>query len=417
MRWRCHGMWFTALTLSLACMYAEAQSSVAASPAPDVTHSDLPPSTIYAETLAPFEQTRSDMGNWSDIELAAFSTATATANAECQRLEQNPHEGEEALALARLCSVGMNWDGTYSAARWYTRRSAPSDEAPHLAIGFGLLLQADLNLQAVGRAIEDLAEVHDRLPLSADTDPIFRYTIDALEIVQPDHALEAALMRQPQLLEVVAGKSSGAPPLPLGVAEEEAWHTVSLLHLAHRTGDEEQAKLQLLGAVQQRTVVPSTTDLYLAQRGRKRYEWIDRPAPEPHVTRNTYSASHQKSAPERTELFVIECEDAADVPALGLAVDALRTRLPNGARATMLLLKLKNTAVPTKQPATRVVHALYTTDDLLEVFGFSSGPLFVIRDGEHKVKFLGAGTSAWLNPQRQAERLISSNLIDKEPPK
>jgi hypothetical protein len=32
------------------------------------------------------------------------------------------------------------------------------------------------------------------------------------------------------------------------------------------------------------------------------------------VTRNTYSASHPKSAPERTELLVIEREDAADVP-------------------------------------------------------------------------------------------------------
>jgi hypothetical protein len=198
MRRHYHCTGFTALALSVAYVYAEAQSSVAASSAPDVTHSDLPPSTIYAETLVPFERTRSDMGNWSDIELAAFGTATATANAECQRLEKNPHEGEEALALARLCSVGMNWDGTYSAARWYTRKGAPADEAPHLAIGFGLLLQADLNLQAVGRAIDDLTEVHNRLPLSAETDSIFRYTIDSLEIVQPDSALEAALMRQPQ---------------------------------------------------------------------------------------------------------------------------------------------------------------------------------------------------------------------------
>jgi hypothetical protein len=413
---RCrHAEWFTALALLLGCVSADAQSPVAAAPAPDVTHSELPPSAIYMETLAPFDQTRSDLGNWSDIELAAFATATATANTECLRLEQTPHEGEEALALARLCAVGMNWEGTYSAARWYTRKSAAASEAPHLATGFGLLLQADLNLQAIRRAIEDLAEVHDRLPLTADTDSIFRYTIDALEIMQPDNALDAALMRQPQLLEVVAGKgNAAAPALPMGVAEDEAWHTLSLLHIAHRTDDEEQAKTLLLEAVRQRTAVPSTMDLYLAQRGRKRYEWIDKPAPEIHAGRSTYPVTRQKPVAGGTELFVIEREDAADVPALGLAVDALRTRLQPGTHATLLLLKSNTPPAPAKQPATTpAVHALYTTDDLLEVFGFSNGPLFLVRDNQRRVKYLGTGTSAWLNPQRQAERLIQANLPGK----
>ena len=62
-----------------------------------------------------------------------------TAKSECSRLELTPHEGEEALALARLCSLGQDWDGTYSAARWYTRAAAPASEAQHLALGFGLM--------------------------------------------------------------------------------------------------------------------------------------------------------------------------------------------------------------------------------------------------------------------------------------
>jgi hypothetical protein len=420
---RCrHAGWFTALALFFCCGHGKAQSPVAAPPPPDVTHSDLPPSAIYAETLAPFDQTRSDLGNWSEIELAAFQTATVTADAECKRLEQSPHEGEEALALARLCSVGMNWDGTYSAARWYTRRGAPASEAIHLATGFGLLLQADLNLQTIARAIGELEELHDRLPLNADTDSIFRYTVDALEVLQPDNALKAALLRQPGLLEVVAGKGSSVPPvLPVGVAEDEAWHTLALLHMARRTEEEEQARAQLLDAIAQRTGVPSTMDLYLAQRGRRRYEWLDKAMPAIDASRSTYPAARLKPVPGGTELFVIEREDAADVPALALAVDALRTRLPRDGHAALLLQP--GATATTKQPATTklpptakqpasatTVHAIHTTDDLLELFGFSNGPLFVIRDSQLRVKYLGTGTAAWLNPQRQAERPLNANL-------
>jgi hypothetical protein len=56
------------------------------------------------------------------------------------------------------------------------------------------------------------------------------------------------------------------------------------------------------------------------------------------------------------------------------------------------------------------VHAIHTTGDLLELFGFSNGPLFVIRDSQLQVKYLGTGAVAWLNPQRQAERLLNANL-------
>ncbi len=406
---------WSAIALLLGGMRAGAQGATAPSTsAPEVSHSDLPPSTIYSETVAPFERTRSDPGNWSEIELAAFRTATTTAKTECQSLEQTPHEGEEALALARLCSVGMDWDGTYSAARWYTRKSAPVEAAPHLAMGFGLLVQADLNLYAIARAMEDLGELRDRLPLSADTDSIFTYAIDSLEIMQPEAGLEAARLRQPGLLQVIAGRGNATPPLQQGVAEEEAWHTLSLLRLAHRTQDEEHAKSELLEAIGRRTTTLSTTDLYVAKRGRKRYEWLDKPSPEFHVARNSYPAAHQKSAPADTELIVIEREDAADLSALALGVDTLRSRLPKGAHATMIVLKAPAVAAPAQpQVPAATIHALYTKDDLLETFGFSNGPLFLVRDAQQKVKYLGNGSSAWLHPQMQAERLIHSSLDQK----
>jgi len=80
----------------------------------------------------------------------------------------------------------------------------------------------------------------------------------------------------------------------------------------------------------------------------------------------------------------------------------------------MVLLASHDAAVRAQQ-RTAPAHALYTNDNLTETFGFSNGPLFVIQDEHHRVKYLGTGTLAWLNPLMQAERLIDSNLVDTAP--
>lgn len=374
---------------------------------PVVTHADLPPSAIYAETLAPLERTRADVGNWSEVELAALHTAMVAAKDSCHRLEQNPHEGEEALALARLCSTGMEWDGTYSAARWYTRKSAPAAEATHLALGYGLLLQADLNLQAVPRAIEDIREMNERIELNADTDSIFAYTISALEIMQPENGLKVAELRQPSLLQVILGGSKATPAISPGVAEEEAWHTLSLMHLAHETTEEMNSRAQMLATLHQRTERLTPADTYTAERGKRRYDWLGEKTPELHVLRSSYPVSRLKTTPAQMELILVERENAEDVTALATGVDALRTRLPKEMQATMVIVRAATSvASQMRQPISPAAHAIYTDTDLIDRFGFSSGPLFFVQDEQHRVQFLGTGTTAWLNPQMQAERLL-----------
>jgi len=391
--------WLTVAFFVAASLHGQQQTT-------PVTRNELPPSTVLSDSLTFFDRIRSDMANWSDVELAAFEATTAQAKEDCNRIEHTAHEGDEELALARLCALGRDWDGTYSAARWYTRTTALPADAQHLSAGFALLLQADLNLQAIPRAITELQEMHKRLPFTAETDAIFNYTINALEVMRPEQGITAAMLRQPDLLNAVAGKNTALSP---GISEAEAWHTLALLHTAGRKEEEQTQKLLLLDAIAQRSATLSTTDQYIAHRGRTRYEWLSQPAPVFTITRSTYPSMPRRplsTSSTKATLLVIDSATAADVPALSLALDSLRTRLAPGQKASLVLLGTPPSPDAKRDPHVPVIHAQYTSAPLLEDFASDSGSLFLFLDGTNHVTWLGTGTPAWLNPQQQAEILL-----------
>lgn len=372
---------------------------------PAVTHDDLPPSSVLTEELTNFDRVRSDMANWSDVELAAFQATTARSKAACNRIEQTPHEGEEALALARLCAVGLDWDGTYSAARWYTRRTAPPAESQHLSTGFALLLKADLSLQIFRRALDELQEMQERVPFSDDTDSIFNYTLYALEVMRPEDAAAASMVRQPALLDAVAGKNVN---VSVGRAEAEAWHVLAILHAAGKMDAEAAQKALLLQAIAARTAPLSVADRYAAEHGRRTYEWLGQEAPQIAVTHSSYPAvAHRTTAasPDKATLLVIEAVGAADVATLSQEVDSQRTHLAPRTQVKLVLMGDAPKAAK-REPNTSVVHAEYTQDKLLETFALQAGPVFVLLDEHQRVAWLGTGSAAWLNPQQQAEALL-----------
>ncbi|HEY9139236.1 MAG TPA: hypothetical protein VIM67_13260, partial [Terriglobus sp.] len=300
-----------------------------------------------------------------------------------------------------------DWDGTYSAARWYTRKSAPPAEAQHLAMGFALLLKADLSLQAIPRALDELKEMQERIPLDDDTDTIFNYTIYALEVMRPEDAVSASMVRQPVLLDAVAGKNS---TVSAGRAEAEAWHGLALLRTAGKTDLEEQQKALLLQTIAQRSAPLSVADRYMAERGRKPYEWLGQEAPPFTVTHSSYPpAAHRATAssPDKATLVVIEAVGAADVTTLSQAVDSLRTHLAPRTQAKLLLMG-DPPKTGKREPNTTVVHAEYTEQKLLETFSLQAGPVFLLLDQQQRIVWLGTGTAAWLNPQQQAEALLLS---------
>lgn len=370
-----------------------------------VTREDLPPSAVLQNGLAAFDRIRSDMANWSDIELAAFAATASQAKADCGRIEQTAHEGDEELALAKLCALGRNWDGVYSAARWYTRRSAPAEQATHLPVGYALLLQADLNLQAVERAVNELAEMQERLPYTGETNAIFTYAIEAMEVNRPEYGLRAARLRQPSLLAAVTGSNES---LSAGTAEAQAWHTLALLHAAGLANDEASEKQKLMDVLARRTGPATPLDQYLAQQGRTQYDWLGKAPPTFTVKRSTYAVPpRQKGSAAKAVLLVIDSGAAVDVATLSLAVDSLRSRLAPGTEARLVLVEAENGKADTRLPPP---HAQFTRDPLLSVLGFETGPVFMTLDSKGLVTWLSTGTPAWLNPQQQAEVLLTRSL-------
>ena len=348
------------------------------------------------------DETRADMTNWSDVEVLAFTAATKAAAGECARMETTAYEGEELLSLAKLCALGQNWNGTYSAALRYTRM----EEAAHLASGFGLLLQADLNQAKVADAIDHLTEMTKRLPLSMETNAVYAYALAAIEVTRPEDGIRVALLRQPMSL---AALNQSTATMFAGVAEADAWHTLSLLHFAHKTAEERAQMLLLQDAIAKRTVPLGAADAYTAALGRARYACLGKPLPHFNAVRNTYAPVKAADKAISAELVVLLPEGSPGVPVLALAVDRLRLRLGMRAQATLVLLSPKSAPkVPAGSKA--VVHAVTTREPLLEELGFEGAPVFVVLDDAKRVAFAGVGTAAWLSADQQAELLMERTI-------
>ncbi|WP_157178262.1 hypothetical protein [Terriglobus roseus] len=257
----------------------------------------------------------------------------------------------------------------------------------------------------MARALEDLKKLYERVPFDEDIDSVFTYVIIALEVMRPDDGIAAARMRQAGLLDAVSGKK---PSLPSGKAEAEAWHFLALLRAAGQTDAEKTERTLLLGAIAARTAPLSATDQYTAQRGRAAYEWLGREAPTIQVARSTYPPVITRRAPvtARATLLVVEMVDAADAPALSLAMDSLRSHLQPGTEARLVLIGTR--PAPAKRTANPPsIRADYTNDALLETLSMESGPALVLLGADHRVRWVGTGAAAWLNPQQQAEILLS----------
>ncbi len=193
-----------------------------ASPAALPSAVSLPPSLSYAHVLRPVTEVRSDLANWSDIELAALAVAIKVASAECTRLQQTAYDNEELLALAHECALGQNWPGTYSAAVRY----AGDKQQPHRVEAYSLLLQAEMNLRQWRSAVEHLQQLRELGPLSVEIADISAATIRSMEVPATGYAVQAGLGLQPGLLECVKGCSGDLPP---NQAEVMTWNTLTLL--------------------------------------------------------------------------------------------------------------------------------------------------------------------------------------------
>jgi len=138
-------------------------------------------------------------------------------------------------------------------------------------------VQADLNLHDVKDTLRVLADRNERLPLTMETSAVFDYVLALIEYSVPTVGIEAALMRQPKLLEAVRGLN---PSLSPGAAEAAAWYLQELLRFDNRIPVEINDALDdLRMAIAARTAPLIPTDAYAAALAQRRYGAIGKLLP------------------------------------------------------------------------------------------------------------------------------------------
>ncbi len=112
-----------ALVACLGCgLLINARSDAqATAPAPDKPQTTLTPGALYKQALHPLDVVRSSMNNWSDSETAAFLVGVRMARDACGQASPENYSGGDLYDLARLCSLGQDWElrqyGSYTLSR------------------------------------------------------------------------------------------------------------------------------------------------------------------------------------------------------------------------------------------------------------------------------------------------------------
>ncbi|ADV83828.1 hypothetical protein [Terriglobus saanensis] len=361
-------------------------------PTAEQLHGQLPPSSIYDEIMRPLDATRADVGNWSDTELMALTSAMNLSHTECERLDPAPHVGEELYSYARLCSLGRDWKRTYKAATEYVL----DDKAPHRPSAYYLAVQADLNMHHVEDVLLLLKDMDTRLPLTPETNAVYDYVLGLVEFAVPSAGIDAALIRQPKLLEAVSGHN---PLLTPGVAEVSAWHLQELLRFDNRVPAEIAGALNDLQlAIAARTAPLTATDAYAAAVAQRRYEAIGKPMPAFDVSRTAGPKTYGAHLSD-VNLYVLYPEDCASCASIPEAVAVLRKGLNIRAQAWPLVevrpTEIKPSPASTPNPKTDPP-TLYTHAELLKQLGATAVPFFVLTDGKGNVRLLTNGSRGWL---------------------
>jgi hypothetical protein len=375
-------------------------------PSAEQLHDQLPPSSIYDEIMRPLDATRADVGNWSDIELLALTSAMKISGIECERLDPAPRTGEELYSYARLCSLGRDWKRTYKAATEYVL----DDKAPHRPSAYYLAVQADLNMRHVEDTLLLLKDMDTRLPLTPETNAVYDYVLGLVEFPVPSAGIDAALIRQPKLLEAVSGRN---PLLTAGVAEASAWHLPELLRFDHRVPAEITGALNDLHvAVAARTAPLTATDAYAAAVAQRRYDAIGKPMPAFDISRTAGPKPYGVRLPD-VNLFVVYPEDCASCASIPEAVAVLRKGLNIRARAWPLVEIRPMEPPPSPKPKTDPrldPPTLFTHAELLKQLGATAVPFFVITDGKGTVRLLTNGSRGWLHSDSNGDILAQTMM-------
>ncbi|HEY2859785.1 MAG TPA: hypothetical protein VGJ21_15295 [Terracidiphilus sp.] len=184
-------------------LLAEAQANA---PAGDkaATEPALTPGALYKQALQPLDLVRSSMDNWSDSEMGAFAVGMRTAKAACDQSSPQNYQGDDLYDLARLCSLGQDWNAANTAATRYL----DSRLEPHRTEAFALSINALMHLDGSDLAVATANSMMENQPYDAEEAYAIRYLKGALEQVGNANAVPLAETEHPRIVKALEAGSA-----------------------------------------------------------------------------------------------------------------------------------------------------------------------------------------------------------------
>ena len=173
---------WTAPALAACLGYAtlsSAQTNAPAAEAPEHPAAEpaLTPGELYKQAMHPLDVVRSSMDNWSDAEMGAFVVGMHMAREACGQANAENYTGDDLYDLARLCSLGQDWNSANTAATRYLDSRAE----PHRTQAFALGINALMHMNGKDLAIATARVMMWNQPYDAEVAYAIRYLKDELE--------------------------------------------------------------------------------------------------------------------------------------------------------------------------------------------------------------------------------------------
>ena len=166
--------------------------------------------------MHPFNVTRHNVANWSEIELAAMRVAIAQGRDACLARPAETYSGAVLLDLAHLCALGQQWGPVATAAGRYL--SEKTEPKPLLPDAYVTRIDAELHLRDEPAALADALAMLTAVPYTPDVADSIDEALDYLRFVYTGDALRLAAARQPLLIQALRKASGSAAQLTAGVA-------------------------------------------------------------------------------------------------------------------------------------------------------------------------------------------------------
>lgn len=150
--------------------------------------------------MHPLDVVRGSIENWSDSELGALSVGMRKAREACEQAHPEDYTGDDLYDLARLCSLGQDWNGANTAASRYLDSRAE----PHRAQAYALSMNALLKMNGVDLAIQTAQQMLRTLPYDAEVAFAMRYMKEYLEQAGNPEAERLASQEHPLIVQALA---------------------------------------------------------------------------------------------------------------------------------------------------------------------------------------------------------------------